>query len=343
MQNIMQKVFMMTQNATPIAQEAERHAGHSHSFLGEITENVLSLTGLKEPYLDFFSHIIVDTLNIFFLLIVVMTVVFFLTSYIDMKKLHQKLSSLKSIGGFILATLIGVLSPFCSCSIVPVLMGLISMGVPISVCLCYLTASSMLNLTAILSLFATIGPQFSIIYIICSVLIIIISSVIFSFCKLDNSISPYHAHHHDSFKKDQKFSVRLKSALSCTFDVFKRSYLFVLTGVILSSFIMAFFSIDTLSNLVNDNAVLSTAIVSVIGIPLHSDVFSIAPIIEILTILSPSVALTFALSTMAISLPSIIILTRAIKIKTVLIYCGVITAITVSIGYIGLLVTTLIK
>ncbi|MEG2429791.1 MAG: permease, partial [Oscillospiraceae bacterium] len=338
MQNFM-VVTKLAHHAEEIAHEAEHHAGHNHGAFGEFIEHLLSMTGLQEPYLDFFAHIIVDTLNIFFLLIVVMTVVFFLTSYIDMKKLHNKLNSLKSIGGFVLATLIGVLSPFCSCSIVPVLMGLISMGVPISVCLCYLTASSMLNLTALLSLFATTGPKFAITYMICSIIIIIISSIIFSFCKLDNSVSPYHAHHHDSFQKDQKFAVRLKSAFSCTFDVFKRSYLFVLVGVILSSFIMSFFSIDTLSSVVNDNAAISTAIVSVIGIPLHSDIFSIAPIIKLLQTLSPSVALTFTLSTMAISLPSVIILTRAIKLKTVLVYCGVITAITIVIGYIGLLFT----
>ncbi len=317
---------------------AHTHAGHNHGFMGEWVEHLLEHTQLSENLQKCIGHVIVDTLNIFFILLVVMMIVFFLTSYINMDKLHKKLGSLKSVWGFMLAIAIGSLSPFCSCSIIPVLMGFLSMGVPVSVCLCYLTASSMVNLTAILSLYGTMGFSFTLTYVICSLIIIAISSIIFSFIKLDNSVGSYHHHHHDSFEKNQTVKKRLLSALSCTLDVFKRSYIYILIGVILSSAIMTYFSIDNLAQIVNDKSILSTAIVSVVGIPLHSDIFSIAPIIILLKQLSVSVALTFTLATMAISLPSIIILSRAIKLKTVMIYCGVIVGLTILVGYVSALV-----
>ena len=91
-----------------------------------------------------------------------MTAVYFLSSYINMDKLHRKLAHLNSIPGYLLAAAAGMLSPFCSCSILPVLIGLISVGVPVSVCLCYLTASSLINLTAIVSVFAVAGVQFGV-------------------------------------------------------------------------------------------------------------------------------------------------------------------------------------
>lgn len=314
------------------------HTGHNHGFFGEWIEHLLEHVNMNEKLRELLGHIIVDTLHIFFLLLVVMFAVYLLTSYINMDKLHKKLGSLKSIWGFLLATFIGVLSPFCSCSIIPVLMGFLSVGVPVSVCLCFLTASSMINLTAILSLYATTGTTFTLTYIICSLIIITISSIVFSLMKLDNSVSNYHSHHHDSDNKPVTFKEHLTSSLSCTFDVFKRSFLFIIIGVVLSSVIMTYLSIDHLTEMVNNNSFLSATIVSLIGIPVHSDIFSIAPILLLLKTISPNVAMTFTLATMAISLPSVIILTRAIKTKTVLVYCGVICALTILIGYATILV-----
>lgn len=321
-----------------VATEAHAHAGHEHGFFGEWVEHLLEHINMSEQLRETLNHIIVDTINVFVLLIVVMMFIFLLTSYINMEKLQTKMGSLKSIGGFMLAIGIGVLSPFCSCTIIPVLMGFLSVGVPVSVCLAFLTASSMINLTAILSLYATTGTTFTITYIICSLIIICVSSIIFSLIKLDNSIGNYHAHHHDAHPKDQTFKQRLHTAYECTLDVFKRSYLFILLGVILSSVIMTYAPMDSLSELVNSNSLLSTTVVSLIGIPLHSDIFSIAPIISLLLNISPNVAMSFTLATMAISLPSVIILVRAIKAKTVLIYCGVIAALTILVGYATVLV-----
>lgn len=313
------------------------HAGHNHGTVGEWIEHLLEHTSLSENVQHCLGHIIVDALNVFVLLLVVMMAVFFISSYINMDKLHKKLASLKSIWGFLLAIGIGILSPFCSCSIIPILMGFLSMGVPVSVCLCYLTASSMINITAVLSLSATMGFSFTLTYVLCALAIIIISTILFSIMKLDNSISAYHAHHHKSFVQNQTIGKRIASAFSCTLDVLKRSAIFILLGVILSSVIMTFFSIDTLSAIVNDNSVLSVSFASLVGIPIHSDIFSIAPIIQLLFTLSPSVALSFTLSTMAISLPSIIILARAIKTKTVFAYCGIIIALTILTGFISLI------
>ena len=316
----------------------DAHAGHNHGFLGEIVEHFLELFNLSDPLQECIGHIIVDSINVFSLLISIMFIVFLATSYVKIDKFQSKLSSLKSIGGFGLATFLGVLSPFCSCTIIPVLMGFLSMGVPVSVCLCFLTASSMVNITAIISLYATTGMSFTLTYIISCLAIIIISSVIFSILKLDNGVSDYHHHHHQEVEQiPSSFIERIKSAFFCMLNVLKRSAIFILFGVILSSIIMTYLPLDKLSNLVNENSFITTALVSLVGIPVHSDIFSIAPIINLFIDISHSLALTFTLTTMAISLPSIIILSRAIKPKTVLAYCGVIIGLTIAVGFVSTL------
>lgn len=308
------------------------HAGHNHGFLGEWIESLIGIFNLEPRLAECINHILVDSINVFFLLIVVMFVVFMATGYINLTKLQKKLSTLKSLWGMLLAGFLGILSPFCSCSIIPVLMGFLSMGVPISVCLCFLTASSMINITALLSLYATAGAEFATIYIISSVVIIAVSSFILLMLKLDLDVGDYHHHQHSQHGEHEPMKSHIRSAWECTVNVLKRSSLFILIGVILSSAVMTYLPIDALSNAVESNSFLSTVLMSVVGIPIHSDIFSISPIIQLLKQLSVSLAISFTLSTMAISLPSVIILSRAIKPRATAWYCTVIVAVTIIVG-----------
>lgn len=317
---------------TPTSAATATHAGHNHGGISEWLVSFLDHIPMDELLRTCISHIIIDAVNVFSLLIVIMFAVFLISGYFDIGRLQKKLHGLKSIWGFILAIFIGILSPFCSCSIIPVLMGFLSVGVPVSVCLCFLTASSMINITAIVSLYATTGVQFTTTYILASLFIIIVSSIIFSIFKLDSSVSSYHSHHHDEGTPLTDLKSRLKSAFFCTLNVLKRSALFILFGVILSSVIMTYLPIDTLADVVGENSALSVTLIGLIGIPIHSDIFSVAPLINLFLSLSKGLALTFTLATMAISLPSIILLSRAIKLKTVLCYCGVIIVLTLLCG-----------
>lgn len=322
-----------------ILQTAEMHAGHDHGLLGEWVEALTERLPVPESVHEFITHFITDSLNIFLLLFVVMTAVYFLSSYINMDKLHRKLAHLNSIPGYLLAAAAGMLSPFCSCSILPVLIGLISVGVPVSVCLCYLTASSLINLTAIVSVFAVAGVQFGVAYLIGSVIILIALSVLLASLKLDSGVKHYDCeHHHDHEHAPKTVGARLKHALLDMLNMVKKCWLFILLGVALSSAIMAFFSLDAITQIVNSNEMLSSLIVSVVGIPIHSDIFTIAPVLLLLLKISPAVALSFALSSMVISIPSAILLTRALRGKTVALYCAAATGITMLVGLLSCLV-----
>ncbi|MCI5923183.1 MAG: permease [Oscillospiraceae bacterium] len=322
-----------------ILQTAEMHAGHDHGLLGEWVEALTERLPVSESVHEFITHFITDSLNIFLLLFVVMTAVYFLSSYINMDKLHRKLAHLNSIPGYLLAAAAGMLSPFCSCSILPVLIGLISVGVPVSVCLCYLTASSLINLTAIVSVFAVAGVQFGVAYLIGSVIILIALSVLLASLKLDSGVKHYDCeHHHDHEHAPKTVGARLKHALLDMLNMVKKCWLFILLGVALSSAIMAFFSLDAITQIVNSNEMLSSLIVSVVGIPIHSDIFTIAPVLLLLLKISPAVALSFALSSMVISIPSAILLTRALRGKTVALYCAAATGITMLVGLLSCLI-----
>ena len=309
------------------------HAGHNHGFLGEWIESLIEGFSLPHTVSEFITHFIVDTLTIFVLLAVIMTAVYFISSYINMEKLHHTLARLNSVPGFLLAVAAGTISPFCSCSILPVLIGLISVGVPVRICLCYLTSSSLLNLTAILSVFAIAGPSFGAAYVAASLVILILLAHILKLFPLEQGVKRYECEHpHEHHAHEKTAGARFHHALLDMLAVLRKCAVFILLGVALSSAVMAFFSLDTITKIVNDNELLSTAIVTLIGLPIHSDIFSIAPVLLLLLKISPAVALTFTLSSMVISVPSAILLTRALRIRVVLLYCGIAAVVSLLVG-----------
>lgn len=329
-------IKMAIQNDTFVvsSNEATTHAGHQHGGWGGLVENLLEGLPIPHQLSEFLQHLIVDAIQVVFLLVVIMWVIYFLTGFVNMERLHKKLSSLKSIGGFLLAVCIGVLTPFCSCSVIPVLIGFLSVGVPVSVCLCYLTAASMLNITSIMPLFATAGWEFAVWYIVCAVIIIAGVSMLFSLPSFQKlvKVREYHGHDHHPHDGCETIWGRVKNALKDTWSVLKKCILWIILGVALSSWIMAYFSIDSLRQLVEANSLLAAISAVLIGIPIHSDIFSLSAILTLFLKISPGLALTFCVSAMSISLPSVIILTRAIKVKAVLLYCGIITGICLLLG-----------
>lgn len=323
---------------TAHGEEGHVHAGHDHGIIGGWIEHALEALPLDDRIREFLAHFLVDSLNIFLLLFLVMTAVYFLSSYINMDKLHKKLGQLDSVPGYLLSIAAGVLSPFCSCSILPVLMGLFSVGVPVSVCLCYLTASSLINITALVSVYAVAGAAFGTAYLFGSLIILVLLAVIFSLLKLDGFVKHYDCeHHHEHGHEPKTVGARIRHALADMFNMVKKCWLFILLGVALSSTIMAFFSIDAITQTVNDNELFSSLLVSLVGIPIHSDIFTIAPVLQLLQKIAPAVALSFALSSMVFSVPSAILLTRALRIRAVILYTAVTAGVTAAVGLLSTL------
>lgn len=321
---------------TVTLQNSLLHSSHEDGLLGHLLGEVFEKLPLGEEITEFLTHFVVDSINIFLLLFVVMFCVFFLQTYINGDKLRDKMAQLRSIWGYLLAVIMGIISPFCSCSIVPVLMGLIAVGVPIPVCLCVLTTASLINITAVTAMYTLTGFAYGTVYLISSVVIIVVSSVILSLVPLKDAAKEcglVHDHHHERIQVNT-IPERARLALSSVGPVFKSAWFFILLGVTISAGMEAFFHIDEMAEIVNDNVVLSTIIAALIGFPIHSDVFTIMPILRLLKDIYPPVAMTFTLATMVISIPGVVILSRVLKQRVIAIYVGVLVVLTLSVGFV---------
>ena len=310
---------------------------HNHENLfSHFIEEVLESMGASHQLSEFFVHLITDTIYIFLLLFFIMFFVSFLQTYINYDKLKTKLLKLNNIWVYFLAVGFGVISPFCSCTIVPVLIGLVNLGVPTSVAICYFTSASLLNVAAVVTMYASMGYGFTLTYIISSLIIIFIVSLLMSRINIKSSAKIYdinsgcnHEHHKIKYQ-------RIHTALHNTQHVFKGAWIFIIIGVIISSAALTLMPLDRITEVINNN--FSVLLVAIIGLPIHSDVFTILPILLMLKEVSKGVALTFALAAMSISLPSIILLSRAFRVKFILIYTAILFALSVIIGYAGIII-----
>lgn len=306
-------------------------------MLGGAVHHFLENLGFGEQAVEFGTHVAADCMEVFVLLFVVMTGVYFLQSYINLEGLKQRLARLKNFWGYLLAAVLGMLSPFCSCSIVPVLLGLLSMGVPMSVCLCMMTASSLLNLTALTSLYTLMGPSFFGTYFVTALVIVAVSSVIFSRLSFVDATKEYHLGHHHHHESKPTTAKRLLYAVQNAWGVFRSSWAYIVAGVVLSAAIIAFAPMEKLVQVINSHSILSATMAALIGLPIHSDVFSILPVLRLLYQVCPSVAVAFSISTMVISIPGMVLLSRVLKPKVILQYTGTLAALTLAASYLLLI------
>ena len=308
-------------------------------LIEEPLEGFLESIGAGELLTHFLVHTLVDLLQIVFLLFVVVTIVSYIQTYIPYEKMKHRLEKLQGVPGVLLSFALGMLSPFCSCSIIPIMMGFLASGVPLSCCLIFLTSASCLNLTALSGIFAAFDLSFSIAYVICAVLITLLSTLILTrFLKSENLVhlehlQAEHHHHHEEITVGNK----LVKALCSAWLTFKEVWLFLLIGVAVSCAVTVFVPEAFIENLLSGN-VFSLPLATIIGGCLHSDVFSILPIVLTLLAYSKPVALTFLLSSMLFSIAEWALLSQSFRVRLIARYCAVLLGLAFLCGLVTLLI-----
>ena len=283
--------------------DTHANAIHSHfSFFGEFLEeglaHLLEHFGLSEAFSHFTAHTVSDFLNVALLLLIVVAAVGYLQTYVPYDSMRAKLKRLKGFGGFLLAIALGVLSPFCSCSVIPVLMGFLATGVPLSFCIAFLSSASALNITALSAILTTLPPWFAATYIVCAIAAAVISALTVSALggerdvRMDRLLAEHHHEHHESTQTG-----RLRKAICSAWLTFSRVWPYLLIGVALSAALTVFVPAELIENMLGTSAA-ALPIATLIGGALHADAFSILPITGTLLSFSAPVALTFLLSSM---------------------------------------------
>ena len=286
--------------------------------------------------LNFFIY---DSIKILVLLAVIIFIVSFLRSYLSPEKMRRILTKRFPIIGNILAALFGIITPFCSCSAVPLFIGFVESGVPLGVTFSYLISAPMVNEVAVILLFGLFGLPIALLYAVSGVTIAVVVGFLMGKMHLEPLVEDYVWRiKAGNTEVNQKltFKERVSQAYTYTLDLVKKVYPFVLIGVGIGALIHGYAPEKFLSQIAGKGNIFAVPIAVLIGVPLYSNAAGTIPIVQSLIAkgLPLGTALAFMMSVTALSFPEMVILRKVLKLKLLGIYVGILTIGIMFTGYI---------
>jgi uncharacterized protein len=284
--------------------------------------------------LNFFFY---DTMKIFLLLVVIIFVVAVVRSFFPPERSRKLLSHRREYVGNFLAALLGIVTPFCSCSAVPLFIGFIESGLPLGITFSFLISSPTVNEVALVMLWGLFGWKIALLYTATGVIIAFFAGIIIGKLKLESQVEGYvyRIKVGESIVMVPSWKERLEYARDYTKDILWRVWLFVLIGIGFGAWIHGYAPIDFIVKYAGPGNPFAVILAVLIGIPLYSNAAGTIPIVQALVEkgLPMGTALAFMMSIVAISTPELIILRKVIKPKLLAIFTGIVAVAIIIVGY----------
>ena len=276
---------------------------------------------------DSINYFIFYTLKIIILLAVIIFIVAIIRSYLPPARIKKILARKNKYISYILAALLGTITPFCSCSAVPLFLGFVEAGVPLGVTFSFLIASPMVNEIAVILLLGMFGWKITALYIFSGLIIAIISGIIIDRLKTEKLLLPIgQGSGKTKLELIENWPDRLKYARDYSLNIIKKVWPYIIIGVGLGALIHGYAPADLLVNYAGVDKWYAVPLAVIIGIPLYSNAAGIIPLVSALTEKGVAMgsALAFMMSVTALSLPEFMILKRVMKNKLIFIFAGVV-------------------
>jgi len=286
--------------------------------------------------LEFFIY---DSIKIFLLLSVIIFAVSVVRSYFPPERTKRILSHKREFIGNMLAALLGIVTPFCSCSAVPLFIGFVEAGVPLGVTFSFLISSPMVNEVAVVLLWGLFGWKIALIYMGTGLLVAILAGMIIGKLKLEKWVEEY-VYKIKSISAafemaKQTFKDRLVYARENTTDILKKVWAYVIVAIGIGGFIHGYVPEDFLVQYAGPQNPFGVPVAVALGVPLYSNAAGVIPIVYALMEkgMSMGTVLAFMMAVTALSFPEMIILRKVLKIKLLAVFVGIMTVTIIGVGY----------
>jgi len=303
-------------------------------------EIVFNLFGIEEGTKlgDATHFFLFDTIKIWLLLLSIIWVVSFLRTWVNTEYVRAHLQGKSSLYGHVGAALFGIITPFCSCSAIPLFLGFIQARIPLGITFSYLISAPMNNEIAIAMLFGLFGWKVTSIYIGFGLAVAIIGGIVIGKLGLEKEIlmdvQPIEGELEASITK-MTLGSRVKEGWDYTVDIFKKIYLYVMLGVGVGAWIHGYIPTDFIATYTGEGNPFAVIIAVVMGIPMYSNAAGVMPLVEVLTDkgMLLGTALSFMMAITALSLPEALILKKVISLKLISIFFAIVGSGIIVIGY----------
>ena len=283
------------------------------------------------------NFFIFDTIKIIALLYVIIFAVSIVRSFVPKKRIKVILSHKKKYVGNILASLLGIITPFCSCSAVPLFLGFVQSGVPLGTTFSFLVASPMINEVALVLLLGMFGWKIALNYVVSGLLIAISSGIIIEKMNVRNLVEAFVLDDDtDNLNiPDLSWERRATYAGTYTVNIVKKVWPYIVVGVGLGAFIHGYVPADFLARYAGSDKWYAVPVAVLIGIPLYSNAAGVIPLVGALTEKGVAIgtALAFMMAVTALSLPEFMILRKVMKTRLILLFAGIVASGIIFTGY----------
>ncbi|MBC8015073.1 MAG: permease [Sporomusaceae bacterium] len=283
---------------------------------------------------DFFIY---DSLKIFLMLAVIIFAVSIIRTYFSRERTKKLLSHKREFVGNILAALLGIVTPFCSCSAVPVFIGFIESGVPLGVTFSFLISSPMVNEVALILLWGMFGWEVAGMYLITGLTVAIFSGLVIGKLNLEHWVEEYVYEAKDNQDEIAEMSVwgRVQYALQYTKDIMHKVWIYVVVAIAIGGAIHGYAPENFLVQWAGKENLFAVPLAVLVGIPLYSNAAGIIPIVYVLMEkgMSMGTVLAFMMSVTAISLPELIILRNVLKPQLLAVFVAIMAVTIIFTGY----------
>ena len=309
------------------------------SWLNRLIGTVLNACGLDTTgriggSVQFFIY---DTIKIMVLLGVLILIISYIQSYFPPERTKKILGRFHGVGANIVAALLGTVTPFCSCSSIPLFIGFTSAGLPLGVTFSFLISSPMVDLGSLVLLMSIFGWKVAVVYVVLGLVIAVAGGTLIEKLHLENEVEEYirNGRSLDVPQEELNFKDRLKYAWEQVVSTAKKVFPYVLVGVGIGAIIHNWIPKDFIVKVLGNNNPFGVILATIAGVPMYADIFGTIPIAEALPAKGAllGVVLSFMMGVTTLSLPSMIMLRKAVKPKLLGIFVAICTAGIIIVGY----------
>ena len=260
-------------------------------------------------------------------------------SYFSPERTRKMLGGKSLFTGNVLASLLGIVTPFCSCSAIPLFLGFVESGVPLGVTFSFLIAAPMINEVALVLLFGLFGWKTALLYMSTGLLIAMLSGYIIGRLKLERYVEPWvyevKAGQLEIAEEKVSFADRINSGIDAVKEIVAKVWIYIVIGIAVGAGIHGYVPENFMASMMGKSAWWSVPAAVILGIPMYSNAAGIIPIVQALLEKGASLGtvLAFMMSVIGLSLPETIILKKVLKIQLIGIFIGVVGVGIVIVGY----------
>jgi len=302
---------------------------------------LFQLVGLSPEagYAESLHFFVMDITKIFFMLVLVIYLMGLFRSFVSTERVRKYVQGKSDFVARSLAILLGAVTPFCSCSSVPLFIGFVEAGIPLGITFSFLIASPMINEIAVVMLLGIVGWEITLLYILAGIVVAFTGGIIIQKFKPERWVEDYvwkiQMGESSSIEQDNSLIARHRYATSEVKTIVGRIWKWVILGVGAGALFHGYFPQEWASSLGSTNSLLAVPAAVMLGVPLYSNAVGVIPLAEAMLLKGVPIGTTlaFMMSIAAISLPELLILRKVIKWQALALFTGIVTISIILVGW----------